>query len=143
MTDITPVVSNILQESNRADPIPDLYHYSFEKLDTFLQEAYRLARHFMRRISKSPIEFSIERPHFIPHFLPARDPPTLPLDRASSPPPRLHFSKCLYPNLPHRHATRRNRLVYLPPPPRPGCQYPRTEHDRVCPHRDRNHIPPT
>ena len=49
MTNITPVISSILIES-QADPIPEPY-YSFKDLDTFLQEAYRINGHISSLLS--------------------------------------------------------------------------------------------
>jgi hypothetical protein len=52
MTNITPVISNILEEAHSAQPIPHPYHNSFEKLDAFLQEAYRIVCHLSHRGSQ-------------------------------------------------------------------------------------------
>jgi hypothetical protein len=86
MTNITPVISSILIEAHSADPIPATYHSS-KKLDAFLQEAYRIVFHPFTRFGKKLLTLLLEHPYFVPPLLSSRDPPTIPLHRASSSPP--------------------------------------------------------
>lgn len=143
MTNITPVISSLLVNIHSSVPIHRHVH-SPDRLDTFLQEAYRIVRPIPNAtLCRDPYPIHalltcfllaphIECAHLLPPPLPPPDPTTLPLHRfrsTSTPSSRSHQQqprreRCLSTtNPPDRPPTRRNRHPNLHPPPRPQQQH--------------------
>lgn len=144
MTDLTPIFSDLLKSHNARLAKPSL---SLQNVDEFLKEAYRIVSamcpfhsipfhsHLKPNISNHSHRHP-ERRDSLTHLLSPHHPPTLPLNRPSSPPKPPLLPRPI--QVPNRPPTRRNRRPNKTTATRTQCQHTESSRCRADPSKHPN-----